>query len=95
VHPDLTNFRFAAILVNLRIQPSCILSITSNRQVGHIYIYVSNLVIRKSHHSKNHVADFTLAKTYSPRLSKATKSKILMILVIDCIIFKKRNSRER
>jgi hypothetical protein len=46
-------------------------------------------------HSKNHVADFTSAKTYSPRLSKSTKSKILLILVIDCLIFKKWNSRER
>jgi hypothetical protein len=30
-------------------------------------------------HSKNNVADFTSAKTYSPRLSKSTKSKILLI----------------
>jgi hypothetical protein len=34
-------------------------------------------------HSKNHVADFTSAKTYSPRLSKSTKSKILLISAID------------
>jgi hypothetical protein len=31
----------------------------------------------------------------SPRLSKSTKSKILLILVIDCSIFMKWNSRER
>jgi hypothetical protein len=37
-------------------------------------------------HSKSHLADLTSAKTYSPRLSKSTKSKILLILVIDCLI---------
>jgi hypothetical protein len=46
-------------------------------------------------HSKNHVADFTSAKTYSLRLSKSTKSKILLVLAIDCLNFKKWNSRER
>jgi hypothetical protein len=36
--------------------------------------------------------DFTSAKTFSSRLSKSTKSKILLILVIDCLIFKKWNT---
>jgi hypothetical protein len=57
--------------------------------------YNSDTRLSCRNHSKNHVADFTSAKTYSPRLLKSTKSKILLILVIDCLILKKRNSRER
>jgi hypothetical protein len=64
------------------IQPSIILKTYFPRSVSIV-------------HSKNHVADFTSAKTYSPRLSKSTKSKILLILIIDCTFFKKWNSRER
>jgi hypothetical protein len=60
-----------------------------------IKIEVEKQIAANCKHSKNHVAYFKSAKTYSTRLSKSTKSKILLILVIDYLIFKKWSSRER